>query len=143
MSEVEEESLFNALLDEPEYYELNGKKIPIHSLGISIMPLLLRTSSKVPNNIKTKILNNETLTKGEEETLENIQNDEKNDKDTLMRKLLLKTLKLTFPTKSDNDLDKISVSHWNPLIKIIMKVNFPKISSIEKDFQNPQLKKNL
>lgn len=135
MSEDTEEELFNALLDKPSFYEVNGKKIPIHSLGISLMKLLLESSKGLSDEIKQKVINEEKLSEAEEKVLAQLQTEEKGKKDGMMRVLLIKTLKITFPNKSEEELELISMEHWNPLIKIIFKLNFPKIQSEDKDFQ--------
>jgi len=137
-----EEELFKALLDEPEDYEVKGQKIPIYSLGVTVMSLLTNATIKIPKDIKDKILSEEKLTVDEEKILTQLQNEEKGEKNTLMKELLIKTLKLTFPNKSEEELGRISMEHWNPLIKIIMRLNFPKLTGEQSDFQKAQPKKN-
>jgi len=137
-----EEELFKALLDEPEYYEVKEQKIPIYSLGVTVMTLLTSATTKIPKEIKDKILAEEKLTIAEEKILTQLQNEERGEKNTLMRELLIKTLKLTFPNKSEEDLGRISMEHWNPLIKIVLRLNFPKLTGEQKDFQKAQPKKS-
>jgi len=142
MNNNEEEELFKALLDEPEYYEIKGKKIPIYSLGISVMNILLSSSMKIPDKIKDKMLKEEKLTVEEQDTLMRIQAEERGTKNSAMMKLFIKTLKITFPNKDDEELRRISIKHWGPLLKVIIPLNFPASRGENQDFQKDQLKKN-
>lgn len=137
-----EEDLFNALLDKPEYYEFDGKKIPIHSLGISMMELLVSSSFEIPEKVRKKILNDEKLTEEETKLVEELQEKDKKNRKGLMPKLLVETLKITFPDKTEEELSRISMKHWDPLIKIVLKLNLTKFRERnEKDFQKPQPEK--
>lgn len=129
-NEEQIEQLFDALMDEPSFYEFEkaGKKvkIPIYSLGLSAFKLVAKMETgDLPPAILRKIKLQQDLTPEETELINKKTTEQLNkiDETSPSLQLVLQTLKLTFPNKSDTELMRIGHQHFSGLIAIILKTN--------------------
>jgi len=130
VKEEEMEGLFDALLDEPVFYEFenNGErvKIPIYSLGLNAAKLITKLGfDELPLNIKEKIKLQQELTADEVEIVnEQMYSKMKEfDDDSPAMQIIFDTLKLTFPKKSIEELKRIGLRHFQGLLETILKAN--------------------
>ena len=153
--EQDMEQLFDALLDEPVYYEAKKGdktvKIPIHSLGLNAFKIISKLEfDKLPEKILEKLRTRQELTEEEKQiandrTMSQLQS---MDADSPAMELILDTLKLTFPNKSNEDLMRIGTQHFQGLLNAILKANnlasksYMEGEEEKTDFQNSQPEQN-
>ena len=130
VKEQEMEQLYDALLDEPAYYiAKKGEKevkIPIHSIGLSAFKIISKLKfDELPQEIMVKLRTRQELTDEEKKIINEKTMSQLNsmDADSPAMQLILDTLKITFPNKSQDDLMRIGIQHFQGLLNAVLKAN--------------------
>jgi hypothetical protein len=97
-------------MGQPQEVEIGGEKLMLHPLDLRSLPLLLGVGSSDPNK----------------------QAD-------CLQKIMKKTLKISVPDATEDELNSIALTHFQPLSEAIMKVNGLEDAKAARPSKTPQI----